>query len=311
MNILITSSGRRVELVQLTKECVKKYNGQVIAADASNDAPTAKFCDIFKQIPKISSPDFIPSLLKICKEYKIDILIPTIDTELKTIAENVEKFSAIGVLVNISSYSVIEICRNKINTQRFFEENNILAPSFISPNISSENIKYPVFIKPLDGSSSINAFKVNTAKQLDFFRSYVPNPIVQEMIIGEEYTVDVFCDFNSTPITIVPRRRLAVRSGEILKGKTTRDYAIIKASIDLVEKLKPFGHITLQCIKNDTGIYFIEINPRFGGGAPMSIVAGANSIENLIKLKKGEKLSYNEDWKDNIIFSRFDNSVII
>ena len=49
--------------------------------------------DFFKQIPKISSPDFIPSLLKICKEYKIDILIPTIDTELKTIAENVEKFS--------------------------------------------------------------------------------------------------------------------------------------------------------------------------------------------------------------------------
>ena len=129
--------------------------------------------------------------------------------------------------------------------------------------------------------------------------------------MGEEFTVDVFCDFNSKPITIVPRRRLAVRSGEILKGKTIRDYSIIKASIDLVEKLKPFGHITLQCIKNENGIYFIEINPRFGGGAPMSIVAGANSIENLIKLKKGEKLSYNEDWKDNIIFSRFDNSVII
>ena len=137
MNILITSSGRRVELVQLVKEYVKKYNGQVIAADASNNAPTSKFCDIFKQIPRISSPDFIPSLLEICKEHKIDILIPTIDTELKILAENVDKFSAMGVLVNISSSTVIEICRNKINTQHFFEENNILAPSFIPPNVSS------------------------------------------------------------------------------------------------------------------------------------------------------------------------------
>ncbi len=311
MNILITSSGRRVELVTLAKTCTQAEGGKVIAVDASFNPPTSKFCDIFEKIPRIDSDGFIESLLDVCKRHRVDILIPTIDTELLVLSKNIERFMEIGVLVNISKQSVIEICRNKINTQHFFETNNILAPKFVPSEVSARDVDYPVFIKPLDGSSSINAFKINTAKELDFFREYVPNPIVQEMIIGEEYTVDVFCDFQSNPITVVPRQRLAVRSGEILKGKTLKDRKIIEASIDVVRKLKPFGHITLQCIKNGNGVFFIEINPRFGGGAPMSIVAGANSIENLIRLKKGEELSFNEDWEENLVFSRFDSSVIV
>ena len=63
--------------------------------------------------------------------------------------------------------------------------------------------------------------------------------------------------------------------------------------------------------KRGDEIFFIEINPRFGGGAPMSIRAGANSILNLIKIKNGEKLSYNENYRDGLVFSRFDDCVII
>lgn len=311
MNILITSSGRRVELVKLAQKTLQKYGGKVVAADASPSAPTSKFADSFEVIPRISDARFIPSLLEICKRRSIDILIPTIDTELAALAENAGEFSKIGVLANISSPDVIKICRNKINTQKFFEQNGILAPQFVGPDTPSDKVKYPVFIKPLDGSSSINAFRVETPKELDFFRDYVPNPIVQEMISGQEYTIDAFCDFESNPVTIVPRRRLAVRSGEILKGQTVRDEALIGAAKDLLAKLKPFGHITIQCIKNSQGIFFIEINPRFGGGAPMSIMAGANSIENLVRLKLGEKLAYDETWREGLTFSRFDDSLII
>lgn len=102
-----------------------------------------------------------------------------------------------------------------------------------------------------------------------------------------------------------------MRSGEIQKGRVEKDREIISAAAHLLSKLRPFGQTTIQCIRNGRGVFFFEINARFGGGAPMSITAGANSILSLIKLKRGERLSYNEDWRDAVTFARFDDSVAL
>ncbi len=314
MNILITSSGRRVELVRLAKKALSDCgeSGKVFAADASTTAPTSKFCDAFEIVPPIASSAYIDSLLKICLRRGVDILIPTIDTELPAIAAAKPRFEAAGVLVNISSEKVVEICNDKFKTSRFFAENSIPAPKFYAcPAREIPSAQFPLFVKPADGASSINAFRADTPEELKFFANYVPNALVEEFVAGVEYSVDVFCDETAAPITIVPRRRIAVRAGEILRGRTERDADVIDASRKLVAALKPFGHITLQCIKNSRGVFFIEVNPRFGGGVPMSIMAGADSLANLVKLKRGEKLAYSEDWRDALTFSRFDDSVIV
>lgn len=178
-------------------------------------------------------------------------------------------------------------------------------------NINDKNIKFPLFIKPIDGSSSINTFKVNNMDELKFFSSYINKPIIQEFIEGEEYTVDAFLDFDSNVITIVPRKRIATRSGEISKGKIVKDREIINDIKKVLQLLKPIGQITIQCMKTDKGIKYIEMNPRFGGGAPMSIKAGANSCENLYRILQNEKLSYNENYKENITFLRFDSAIML
>ena len=173
------------------------------------------------------------------------------------------------------------------------------------------NIKYPVFVKPIDGSSSKNTFKVKNRRDLDNYLNIVPNPMIQDFIEGEEYTVDVFLDFNSKVISIVPRLRMETRSGEISKGKIKKDFEIISEVKKLMMVLKPIGHITVQLMKTAQGIKFIEINPRFGGGAPMSIQSGADSCKNLYRLLLGEKLSYSEDYRDNLTFLRFDQSICL
>ena len=128
---------------------------------------------------------------------------------------------------------------------------------------------------------------------------------------GREFTVDVFLDFDGNLITVVPRLRMATRSGEISKGKIIKDREIIDDIKRLVKALKPIGHITVQLMKTNKGIEYIEINPRFGGGAPMSIQSGADSCENLYRLLMGDKLEYNENYRDNIMFFRFDNSICV
>lgn len=117
--------------------------------------------------------------------------------------------------------------------------------------------------------------------------------IIQPFISGKEYTVDIFCDYDGNPVYITPRERLAVRSGEVLKTRIVQDETMIAEMQTLIEVYKPCGQITVQLIqdKNTGDNYYIEINPRFGG-APLSMKAGADSAEAVLKMLNGERLYY-------------------
>lgn len=314
INILILSAGRRVELVNCFKAARDrlKINGKVFAVDISKTAPALYFADKYFNIPRISADNYISSLISICNENNVSLIVPTIDTELEKLAEykhEIEKATKARVLV--SDFEAVSICCDKFKTAKFFEENNFGYPKVIEQkDIELGNYKFPLFLKPLNGSSSINAFKINNKKELDFFIDYVHDPIIQECVTGKEYTIDCFSDFNANVITIVPRQRIATRSGEVLKGKIEKNQYIITDVQRLINAFGFIGQVTVQCFLCDDGsIRYIEINPRFGGGAPMSIMAGADSCENLYRLLKGEKLDYNENYEDNVVISRFDNSV--
>lgn len=313
-NIMILSAGRRVELVERFKAAAQKIGikSKIVAVDISDTAPAIHFADVFYLIPRISADGYIEALIDISNKENISLIIPTIDTELLKLMENREKIEAsTNAKILLSRDEVIKICRDKNNTQKFFEKNGFGVPKQLSADdIKCENYAFPLFIKPEDGSSSINTFKVKNKAELDFFMDYIDKPMLQEFIEGTEFSVDVFCDFESNPITIVPRIRLATRSGEIAKGKVIKDREVIEDVKRVIENLKPIGHITVQCMKTKRGIEYIEINPRFGGGAPMSIDAGADSCENLYRLLLGEALSYNENYMDETLFVRFDNSIM-
>lgn len=313
-NILILSAGRRVELIQAFKKAAKKLNinSSIIAADMSGLAPALYFADKHKLIPAISDPSYIDNLILLCNEENIKLVVPTIDTELLILAENKRRIeSETTAKVMISDLNLIKMCRDKIKTSDDLSSNGFLVPYLYSnQDIMQEKVTYPCFIKPKSGSSSINAFKVNNDKELELYTKFIPDYMLQEYVGGEEYTVDVMLDFDSNPITIVPRLRLATRSGEISKGLIVKNRFIIDTIKEMMIKFKFIGHITIQ-LKIDKEIKFIEINPRFGGGAPMSIAAGADSCENLYRLLMGENLTYNENYDDNVYFLRFDSSIMI
>ena len=318
INVLILSAGRRVELVNCFKAARDRLNieGVIIAADASTLAPALYFADQRETVPYISQNDsYINSIIRICNKYGVDLIVPTIDTELILLAERREEIeSGTGAKVLISSPDVIAICRDKTNTQRWLEEHGFLVPRMISDeDIEEGRAIYPLFIKPLDGSSSINAYRVESRDELDTYRNLIGRGryIVQDFMEGTEYTVDCFLDMEGNIITVVPRIRIATRSGEIAKGRIVRDEGIIRDVERLLTELHPIGHITIQCMRTDRGIEYIEINPRFGGGAPMSIAAGADSCENLYRILRGERLVRNERFRDNITFLRFDASIML
>ena len=313
MRILFTGVGRRVELLQAfrTAALVLNKDLKIYGADMAGTAPALAYCDVVRKTVSMKDPGYIDNLLQICKEDKIDLLIPTIDTDLLILSQNREKFDPIGTKVMISAPDKILICRDKNNTSQFFVDCGLKAPMPVN-DWKEYNAGYPAFIKPKDGSSSINAFKVDNEEELEVYASQVEDYIVQPFVSGHEYTIDIFCDWDGEPICIVPRERLQVRAGEVLKTRIELDEKMIEESRVLCKAFKPCGPMTVQLIRDDKGDdYFIEINPRFGGGAPLSMKAGAKSAEAVLRLVDGEHPEFVTNVEDRAVYSRFDQSVQI
>ena len=123
-------------------------------------------------------------------------------------------------------------------------------PSY-SDNVNDYDAGFPAFIKPRDGSSSIDTYKVESRSEFESLALRVPNYIIQPFISGREYTVDIFCDLSGNPIYITPRERLATRSGEVLKTRICQDDVMIDEMKLLVEDFKPRGQITVQLIHDE------------------------------------------------------------
>lgn len=314
IHILFTGVGRRVELMQAFRQAANHINVilKLYGADMSGTAPALAFCDYTRKVCGMRDVDYIPQLLKICEADHIDLLIPTIDTDLMVLSQNSAKFDEIGTKVLISKPDKIAICRDKNYTADYFESCGLKAPRTVNDYQFYQG-PYPCFIKPKDGSSSINAFKVENESELKVYAEQIEDYIIQPFIEGTEYTVDIFCDYEGNPVFITPRIRVAVRAGEVLKTEISMDEKIIEESRKLIAGFKPCGPMTVQLIRqSSTGDdYYIEINPRYGGGAPLSMKAGARSAEAVLKLLAGETIAYNQEIADHAVYSRFDQSVCI
>lgn len=316
-NILFTSAGRRVSLIQHFKKTleVMELPGRIITADLQKTAPAPFAADIRKQVPPVTNAGYIDALLDICTEHQIKLVIPLIDTELYLLAMNHGRFKNIGTTLLVSDAETNKICMDKENTYRFFKDAGIETPELYDfEKIIANDVKYPMLIKPADGSSGKGVIKINNMNELDFFKTYIPNPIVQEYVEGEEYTLDVLVDFTGKVRCIVPRLRMETRAGEVSKSITVKNTALIAAGKKVVDALPgAMGCLTLQCFLTPEGnIKFIEINPRFGGGFPLSMKAGADFPRWIIEMMLGKYPQIDLDgWKEEIVMLRYDDAFFV
>ncbi|HRO31312.1 MAG TPA: ATP-grasp domain-containing protein [Citricoccus sp.] len=303
-----------MELVQAFQKAMQDQapGSKVVAGDAQGLAPALYHADEAVLLPRVSDPTYLDSLCAVVTEHQISLVIPTIDPELPVLAEMRQEIeSRTGTRVMIAEPWVTRICNDKMLTQDHVVRNGLLAPQVFERTEAVDVEDFPVILKPKAGSSSIGVHVVDNREQLDYLLPQTTDPMIQELVTGDEYTVDCFSDFEGNIVSIVPRLRIATRGGEILKGRIAKDPQIITAVKELLASLPMPGHSTVQCFKTERGIEFIEVNPRFGGGAPMSIAAGADSCANLIRLLRGEALEYTEDYEDGVTFMRFDQAIMI
>lgn len=313
VNVLVTSAGRRGQLVRAFQRVILDYKGKVFAADASRLAPAAYLADKAFVVPRIESDSYIGALLELCESQSVQLLVPTIDTELEVLSLAKDEFTKIGVHVLVSSPECINISSDKRETNRWLRNHGFPVPQqwTVDQAIRAQNLSLPVFSKPARGSRSVGARKV---EMLDDLECLILDDglIVEEFLHGDEYTVSTYVDLQGHCLSTVPRLRVEVRDGEVSKALTRHLPDIERACAKIIETLPgAWGPLNIQIIVDPVTEEFavFEINPRFGGGDPLAWEAGANAPRWAVMEALGETPIPVVEWTRDLAMLRFDDAI--
>ena len=310
ITLLFLNAGRRVELIRSFRAAFQELGvrGRIVTTDINGLAPALYLGDARYILPHAKDTAFLERLCDICKQEKVNFIVPLIDPDLLILTKHRKDIETAGIRVLLSPASVVDICSDKYKTYKFLKENGFPTPEIIS-FADAHNHSLPLFIKPRYGSASNNTFRINNLDELNFFIGYVPDALIQEFIEGNEFTTDVFSDLQGEPIIAVPRRRLKVRAGEVSVGRVERNSELETLCKDIARRLQTIGAINIQAIQTPTYIYITEINPRFGGGCPLSTAAGVPFAKWTLMLALNLPIcAEGFDLKNGMTTLRFDDS---
>lgn len=279
MKVLITSIGTTtaVNLYKLLKETY-----QIVATDVNPYGYTSgsMLVDEFVQVPYACDPNYIKVIKDVVENYKIDVVIPINDIEIKSI---VSSSICIHATVLVPSLDIVTFFDDKLQSSISLSKKGIAIGEIVTTN--SDHIKTKVIQRQKYSVGSKGIAVYNSRQEVSSYlcSSYDEESFfIQEYIDGVEYTIDVACDGVGTPFLIIPRRRLEVKDGVASKVVIEKDddlICIVKKIYSLF-KIPYFSNI--QFVKKGDKYYFIELNYRYGGMSIASAMASFNYVKFVI-----------------------------
>lgn len=318
IRIAISSAGRRGELIDCFRASARdlELDLKVFALDLDPTmSPACHLADEAFRVPRCTADGFPEFVLEICRKHEIDVLVPTIDTELPIFSEWKDRYASIGTAVVVSEASFIRLCRDKLATAANLAAIGVQAPrstTWHAFRSSLEDWDFPLILKPNAGSRSIGVRKISTYEDLPEDIADPDSHMIQEFVSGAEFTINCYAAGDGRLITAVPHHRVEVRDGEVSKGVTRRigilhDYA--QAICTNIKGIR--GPFCFQAIMpDDAASSVFEINGRFGGGYPLAHHAGAHFTEWILREYLNLPLPERVDWKPGLKMLRYDSSII-
>ena len=294
LNILILSCGTRNKIVQYFKKELAG-RGHVMTTDCSEMAPALQEADKQFIVPRVDEPEYLDVILSICKENNIKAVLSLIDPELSILAKHKQTFLDIGTLPIVSESDIVDMCFDKYKMFEFLIQNGFkTVNSYIDKEVFYSDVEvgiisYPVFVKPVKGSASVNISKVISQEEVEQLFNRFDNLMIQELMNGKEYGVDVYIDMLSQePTAIFIKEKIKMRAGETDKSASVKDEKLLRLIEDFVEKAGFIGIIDIDIFEVNGEYYISEVNPRFGGGYPHAHECGVNVPKMIINNLDGK-----------------------
>jgi carbamoyl-phosphate synthase large subunit len=205
-------------------------------------------------------------------------------------------------------------CSDKYLAHVFFEEQAIGSPPTWLPTEAPGNVRYPVLVKARKGFGSRHIYRAENETELEFFLRYTTaDSMVQAVCLGEEFSIDVFCDLESRCLAAIPRTMIESKGGESIKGMTIKDSELVEFGARVAEALAIVGPANVQCFREPSGeLQVTDVNPRFGGGFPLPKAAGSRYPELALALAAGEHPEPRlGDFREGVIMTRFFSELIL
>ena len=276
-NVLVTSASRKAPLLRATKMALSRidFQGQVIAGDLNEAAPSKYVADDFWEMPRTEDSN-LDSLILGCQELAIAVILPTRDGELLFWARNQPAFEAAGIKVIISSPNAIERCLDKY---KFSTHGARLGLPVIQSATSLDLIgEGPFVVKERFGSGSRGiGLNLDHSAALEH-ASRLTAPLFQPYVEGPEISIDAWLDSNCKTRGVVLRHRNLVVEGESQITTTFSDEDLEAEARLVLDNFGLRGPVVMQAILSTNGMQVIEVNPRFGGASVLSIAAGLDSL---------------------------------
>jgi carbamoyl-phosphate synthase large subunit len=314
--VLISSAGRRVELIRCFRDGAARLgiDLRVIAIDVDPGMSAAcHMADLAIRVPRCDQAQFTEDLLGICLRHEVDLIVPTIDPELEPLSGHAARFSEIGVELAVAAPEVVRLARDKLRTAQFLASRGMPAPRSgrLDEVMADPHAwPWPLMLKPRSGSSSVGIRIMSSAEELAEFGPS-PDYLAQELLRGEEYTVNLFFDRTGRLSCAIPHLRCEVRAGEVAKAITRRHPGLEAIAWRLGETLPGArGALCFQAMVDQAGRAVVfELNARFGGGYPLAHQAGARFAQWLLEETTGRPVSAHNHWQDGVLMLRYDHAV--
>ncbi len=317
-NLLFCSVGRRGRLLRNVKETVGK-TGLIVGTDNQSTAPALQFCDRQYVVPRINDPEYVDIILKICKENNVKAITTLIDPEIEILANNAERFKAIGVTPLCPAPKSAIYCFNKYELYKYLVEKGIRTPltfhdwDEFKSALAEGRISFPVFMKPVCGSGSVGAHKVHTIEQAEAdWNSGEHDYIIQELMTGGDCDADVYVDtISHKAVAAFSKRKIETRIGGASKTCSFKDPKLFKFIREICDAFEFNGPLDMDFFMKDGEYYLSEINPRFGGAYLHAYGAGVDFIQLIVNNINGIENRVNiGNYDDDVLMLMYDDVVI-
>lgn len=320
LTLLLSCAGRRVQLLRCFRDSAKKLSLdlRIVATDADPGLSAAcREADAAHSLPKCLDDAYPDALAGLCRREKIDLIVPTIDTELPVLAALASSLAAQSTRAIISSREAVAVARDKKKTSEALRLRGLRSPRTMSADavlLAPDSWTWPLHAKPNDGSSSIGAGKVESPEALKFLAGQRPGLVVQELCRGLEYTVNLYIDSSGTIRIAVPHLRIEVRAGEVNKGKVRLLPRLIETAGKVAAAIPGLrGPVCFQAFleSDDAEPVITDLNARFGGGYPLAHAAGAEFTTWILLEQLGRPLPTCAPLKDGLTMLRYEEAFFL
>ncbi len=284
--VLLTGVGKRYDIVSAFSE-----HAFTIAADPNPYAPAQYAADLRVAPPRIDDPGYVPFLEEVVAAHDVGAVIPLTDLDIEVLAAAGDRLPSF-----VPSVEIARATFDKYEAHELLLSHGLPSPPTVLPGEGVAGIDFfPVMVKPRRGSGARSIHPAADRAEMEFFIGYVKEPVmVQRLMGGPEFSIDLLCDLDGRCLNAIPRTMIESRGGESIKGTVIHDEELIELGRAVVEAIGARGPCTVQAFRDpEIGLGITDVNTRFGGAFPAPMYAarpGRTYPELIVRMARGERI---------------------